>query len=105
MGNVGRRVGFLLTAKLFILLDSPRYYDGEQSRDALLHALALHFKGYSKELQNLLDFWQKLESAKLYGLVTMGFDISTGVENLRELVKLTEEMEAKPTVFGAGPNV
>jgi len=68
--------------------------DIDMDRGAALRELAQLFRGFSGDLKQVLEFWEKVQSARLYGLVKTDFDPTLPLENLRELVKVTEEVEA-----------
>ena len=63
-----------------------------EDQGQLLGELAAHFKGYSAELKDELQFWEKVDSAEKYGLVEAHVD-QEALENLRELISRCEALE------------
>lgn len=63
-----------------------QHFRSEQPKEALLAQLAAHFKGFERELQVGLEFFEKVDSARQYGLVEADID-QEALENLRELIR------------------
>ena len=68
-------------------------YTGNLSREKWLDRLANHFRGQSEELRKTLTFWDQIDSARQYGLISVNFDMEEPLENLRELVLKCEVLE------------
>jgi hypothetical protein len=75
-----------------ILIDKPYHYGGHKMRTTVLNELAEHFRGYSIDLRVQLEFWEKIESCEMYGLIKPYLPLG-GIDNLRELIARCEWLE------------